>query len=49
MFGSVRIPEAMIGRLIGQGGSNIQGMEEEFGSRLDIDDGGERGGREGWV
>lgn len=41
MFGSVKVPEAMMGRVIGSGGANLKDMEERLDVRVDVgDDGG---------
>ena len=39
-FGSVRVPQAMLGRIIGPGGSTIRELESAFEARVDIDDSG---------
>lgn len=42
-FGSVRVPSAMLGRVIGSGGSTLREMEEQHNARIDIEDSGEWG------
>ena len=44
--GSVRVPEGMLGRVIGSGGATVKEVEETFDARIDIhDSGGCRGCR----
>ncbi|EFN54220.1 hypothetical protein CHLNCDRAFT_36088 [Chlorella variabilis] len=40
MFGSVKVPEAMMGRVIGSGGANLKDMEERLDVRVDVGDDG---------
>lgn len=40
-FGSVKVPDTMLGRVIGAGGSNLKQLEERWGARVDVDDDGE--------
>ncbi|KAL4458391.1 hypothetical protein ABPG75_013256 [Micractinium tetrahymenae] len=39
-FGSVQIPESMIGRVIGKEGCELKAMEQEYDARVDVDDSG---------
>ena len=38
--GSVRVPEGMLGRVIGSGGATVKEVEEAFDARIDIQDSG---------
>ncbi|KAL4429595.1 hypothetical protein ABPG77_008644 [Micractinium sp. CCAP 211/92] len=40
VFGSVRIPEGMIGRVIGKEGCELKALEQQFDARLEIGDSG---------
>lgn len=39
-YGSVRVPAAAVGRVIGRGGSTIQQIRRDSGARVDVRDGG---------
>lgn len=39
-FGSVRVPEAMLGRVIGPGGSMLRELEEAHDAKVDVQDSG---------
>ena len=45
-FGSVRVQESMLGRVIGSGGSTIRELEERFEARVDV---GDNGGWDIWA
>ena len=44
-FGFVDVPPAMLGRVIGTGGTTLRETEDACGARLDVDEGGAAAGR----
>lgn len=43
VFGSVRVPEGMLGRIIGTGGSTLRELEEAHAARVEVEDSGRMG------
>lgn len=48
MHGSVRVPEGMLGRIIGPQGATVKEIEEQYDVRVDIQDSGERPATARW-